>query len=157
MAGRLIAELKLTVPFASLEEEAGLNLIRSTDLLRRDLAEVLKPHGLSHTQYNVLRILRGALKDKQHQAMTCGEIAERLITFEPDVTRVLDKLERQQFITRERSQTDRRVVRTRITDTGLAVLSQLQQAIKESLNKRLGRLNRKELSELITHLETLRD
>ncbi len=159
MVGRLVNELKMSAPFASVEEEAGLNILRMADLLRRDIAVVLKPFGISHTQYNVLRILRGALKEKEsrQQAKTCGEIAERLITFEPDVTRVLDKLEKQEFITRERSHSDRRVVRSRITEAGLSVLSQLQPKLKETLHKRLGRLNRTALSDLITHLEALRD
>jgi DNA-binding MarR family transcriptional regulator len=158
MAGRLLTELKQTRPFRSLEDEAFLNLVRTTELLRREVIDLFKQYDLTHAQYNVLRILRGALReaDPQNQARTCGDIASRLVTFEPDVTRLLDKLERQEFITRERAADDRRVVRSRITDKGLAVLASLDEPIAQSQRQRLGRLGPERLAVLIDLLEELR-
>jgi DNA-binding MarR family transcriptional regulator len=159
MPGKLLAELKQTRPFRSREDEAFLNLIRTTELLRREAVELMKRHDLTHAQYNVLRILRGALREEnpEHRARTCGDIADRLVTFEPDVTRLLDKLEKQTCIVRERSATDRRVVRARITDKGLAVLAELDEPIAQNHKKRLGKLGEQRLEQLITMLEELRD
>src|SRR3972149_8309817 len=89
MAGRLQAEIKQKKPFRTLEQEAFLNLLRTTDALLRGQAKVLKSVGLSHPQYNVLRILRGA----GPHGLACREVCERLITRDPDVTRLLDRLE----------------------------------------------------------------
>ena len=158
MAGRLLIELKQTKPFRTREDEAFLNLVRTTELLRREVTELFKPHDISHAQYNVLRILRGALResDPQEHARTCGDIASRLVTFEPDVTRLLDKLERQGLIIRERGAVDRRVVRSRITDKGLALLTELDEPIAETQQRRLGRLGAERLATLIDLLEDLR-
>jgi MarR family transcriptional regulator, organic hydroperoxide resistance regulator len=158
MVGRLLTELKQTKPFRTREDEAFLNLVRTTELLRREVIELFKPHDLTHAQYNVLRILRGALRESepQSQARTCGDIASRLVTFEPDVTRLLDKLERQELIVRERDAADRRVVRSRITDKGLALLTQLDEPIAEIQRRRLGRLGQERLTTLIDLLEELR-
>jgi DNA-binding MarR family transcriptional regulator len=158
MVGRLLTELKQTRPFRSREDEAFLNLVRTTELLRREVIELFKPHDLTHAQYNVLRILRGALREAkpEDQARTCGDIASRLVTFEPDVTRLLDKLERQDLITRERGAADRRVVRSRITDKGLALLASLDEPIAQLQRARLGRLGEERLAQLIELLEELR-
>jgi len=158
MVGRLLSELKQTKPFRTREDEAFLNLVRTTELLRREVIELFKPHDITHAQYNVLRILRGALRESepQNQARTCGDIASRLVTFEPDVTRLLDKLERQGLIIRERDVADRRVVRSRITDTGLGLLTQLDEPIAETQRRRLGRLGQERLTTLIDLLEDLR-
>lgn len=158
MAGRLLTELKQTKPFRSREEEAFLNLIRTTELLRREAMELFKPHDITHAQYNVLRILRGALNesDPHDHARTCGDIASRLVTFEPDVTRLLDKLERQGLITRERDAVDRRVVRSRITDKGLALLTDLDEPLRAVGRRRLARLGEERLATLIDLLEDLR-
>jgi DNA-binding MarR family transcriptional regulator len=158
MPGRLLNELKQTRPFRSIEDEAFLNLIRTTELLRREVIELMKRYDLTHAQYNVLRILRGALREEnpEHRARTCGDIADRLVTFEPDVTRLLDKLEKQTCIERERSATDRRVVRARITEKGLAILAELDDPIADIHKNRLGKLGPQRLQELITMLEELR-
>ena len=158
MVDRLLTELKQSRPFRSREDEAFLNLVRTTELLRREAAELLKPHDLSHAQYNVLRILRGALRedDPLQRARTCGDIASRLVTYEPDVTRLLDKLERQRMVVRERDGSDRRVVRTRITDHGIAVLAALDEPLAQAHQRRLGRLGEQRLVELIEILEALR-
>lgn len=158
MTGRLLTELKQTRPFRSREDEAFLNLIRTTELLRREVIELFKPHDITHAQYNVLRILRGALResDPHNRARTCGDIASRLVTFEPDVTRLLDKLERQGLIIRERDIDDRRVVRSRITDKGLTLLDDLDDPIIGIQRRRLGRLGQDRLTTLIDLLEDLR-
>src|SRR5690242_4320539 len=111
MSGRLRDELKQRKHFASQEIEAVLNIVRTADQIHRKVAELLKPGGLSGTQYNVLRILRGAGPD----GASCREIGERLVTHDPDITRLLDRMERNGWVIRARGEADRRVVSTRIT------------------------------------------
>src|SRR5512141_2056646 len=105
-----------------LEEVAFLELLRTTDLLSRGVAQVLKSEELSATQYNVLRILRGS-----PDGLPCGEIANRLITRDPDITRLLDRLEKRGWIVRGRESKDRRVVFARITPEGLQLLADLDE------------------------------
>jgi DNA-binding MarR family transcriptional regulator len=152
MVGRLISELKQTKPFRTRADEAYLNLVRTADLLKHDVADFLKPFGLTPTQYNVLRILRGA----GGAPKTCGEVSERLVTAEPDVTRLLDRIERQGLLERERSASDRRVVRSRITAKGLDLLATIDQGIDAHQARRLGRLGSERLTQLIDILEELR-
>ena len=102
------------------EEAALLDLLRTTDMLSRGLLQVLKNEDLSGTQYNVLRILRGA-----PEGLPCGEIANRMITRDPDVTRLLDRLEKRGLISRCRETKDRRTVMTRITPAGLKLLARI--------------------------------
>jgi DNA-binding MarR family transcriptional regulator len=106
MSGRLRDEIKQTKPFPSLETEVFLNLARTADQTMRTIAEALKPAELSPTQYNVLRILQGAGKN----GLACSEIGERLVTRDPDITRLLDRIEQRELVQRERSSSDRRVV-----------------------------------------------
>src|SRR5207245_5605327 len=101
--------------FNSVEQEAMLNVIRTADVLGSEVAAIFKPWNLSATQYNVLRILRGAGRE---QGLACGEIASRMITRDPDITRLLDRLEKRGLISRCRAQKDRRVVWARITEAG---------------------------------------
>src|SRR5690242_18096409 len=125
------------------EEAAFLELVRTTDLLSRGLVRVLKTEDLSSTQYNVLRILRGA-----PEGLPCGEIANRMITRDPDVTRLLDRLEKRELISRNREEKDRRTVLTRITPAGLKVLACLDEPIQTAHRKQLGHLGRERLREL---------
>jgi DNA-binding MarR family transcriptional regulator len=118
----------MSKPFASMHVEALLNLVRSADLCSREVDGVLAAHGLTRAQYNVLRILRGA----GDQALTCSEIGDRLITFDADVTRLLDKLESRGFVARQRTSEDRRKVTVRLTTGGAAVASDA--ALECSLN-----------------------
>jgi len=136
---------------ASPEEAAFLELLRTTDLLSRGLVEVLKAEGLSATQYNVLRILRGA-----PQGLPCGEIANRMITRDPDITRLLDRLEKRGVISRCRENTDRRTVMVRITPQGLRLLTRLDKPVRATHRKQLGPLGRKRLQVLIGLLRDLR-
>src|ERR1700733_12960673 len=119
------------------EEAAFLDLLRTCDLLSRSPARVLKKERLSPTQYNVLRILRGA-----PDGLPCGEIATRMITRDPDVTRLLDRLEKRGLIARWREEKDRRTVMGRITPEGLKVLGRLDEPIQTAHRKQLGGLGR---------------
>lgn len=149
MARRLRTEIKQKKPFASMEGEAFLNLQRTADTLRRGLAEVLKPAGLSPSQYNILRILRGA----GGTGCACRELGERMVTRDPDVTRLLDRLEAQGLITRERGREDRRVVRTCVTEKGLRILRDLDAPIMHLHHRLLGHLGNRRLRALIELLE----
>jgi DNA-binding MarR family transcriptional regulator len=124
----------------SREEAAFLDLLRTCDLLSRGLTQLLKAEDISATQYNVLRILRGS-----PEGLPCGEIASRMITRDPDVTRLLDRLERRGLISRSRDAKDRRAVMGRITGEGLKLLQRLDEPIQEAHRKQLGHLGRNRL------------
>jgi DNA-binding MarR family transcriptional regulator len=115
------SELRQNKPFAAPEEELLLSLVRTADLLGRKLSALLKIRDLSPAQYNVLRILRGA----GNKGLPCGEIGARMVTRDPDVTRILDRLERRKLVSRERGAGDRRVVSTCITPAGMSLLKTL--------------------------------
>ena len=125
------------------EEAAFLELLRTTDMLSRGLVTVLKIEDLSGTQYNVLRILRGS-----PEGLTCGEIASRMITRDPDITRLLDRLEKRGLISRCRENKDRRMVMTRITPQGLKLLARLDEPVQTAHRKQLGHLGRGRLRAL---------
>jgi DNA-binding MarR family transcriptional regulator len=120
-------------------------------MLSRSLVGILKAEDLSANQYNVLRILRGA-----HDALPCGEIASRMITRDPDITRLLDRLEKRSLISRCRETKDRRMVMARITPEGLKLLSRLDEPIEEAHRKCLGHLGRERLRELTELLQAAR-
>ena len=153
MAGKLQAEIRQRKPFVSLEEETFLNLVRTADALSRELELVLQPHGITGTQYNVLRILRGA----GEEGATCSGISERLLAYDPDVTRLLDRLEKVQLVQRARSTTDRRVVMTTITDAGLDLLGRLDEPLKALLKQQFKGVGRDRLTHLIADLEEIRE
>ena len=134
------------------EEAAFLDLLRTTDMLSRRLVPVLKTEDLSATQYNVLRILRGA-----PEGLACGEIAGRMITRDPDVTRLLDRLETRGLISRSRETKDRRTVMARITPEGLTLLSRLDEPVQAAHRKQLGHLGRERLRTLVKLLSLLRN
>jgi DNA-binding MarR family transcriptional regulator len=125
------------------EETAFLDLMRTTDILSRGLVKVLKSEDLSPTQYNVLRILRGA-----PEGLPCGEIADRMITRDPDITRLLDRLEKRALISRCRETKDRRMVMARITPDGLKLLDRLDEPVETAHRKQLGHLGQERLSAL---------
>lgn len=152
MTAQLQAEIKQGKPFASLEEEAFLNLLRTADVLTQGLEMVLKAYGLSPTQYNVLRILRGSGPGGR----SCREVAERMLTRDPDITRLLDRLEARGLVTRTRERRDRRVITTRVSKPGLALLARLDGPAAAWHRERLGRLGAKRLRALIELLEAVR-
>jgi DNA-binding MarR family transcriptional regulator len=153
MTGKLQDEIKQTKPFATLEEEVWLNLQRTADAALRPVEAEIKNHGLSLAQYNVLRILRGAGEGGR----TCGEIGDRLITRDPDITRLLDRMEKRQLIRRERQTNDRRVILAFITQQGLDVLKQLDDLVPATTRRALGHLGERKLKELCRLLELARD
>jgi DNA-binding MarR family transcriptional regulator len=133
------------------EEAASIDLFRTADLLSRSPAQLLKSEDLSPTQYNVLRILRGA-----PSGLPCGEIAARMITRDPDITRLLDRLAKRGLIARRRETKDRRVVLTRITSEGLELLACLDEPMQQIHRKQLGDLGRNRLKALAELLEAMR-
>lgn len=149
MTGRLGEEIKQQRPFQSLEQEALLNVLRTADVLMQRLTAVLKPFKLSHSQYSVLRILRGAGPD----GLACREISERMISRDPDITRLLDRLEARGLVARTRAEKDRRVVMARITPEGLRLLEALDEPIAEVDRQPLQHLGEQRLRTLIELLE----
>lgn len=133
------------------EESAFLEMARTTDLLSRRVSLLLKTEDLSGTQYNVLRILRGA-----SDGLPCGEIGSRMITRDPDITRLLDRLEKRSLISRCRETKDRRMVMAKITLEGIQLLSRMDEPVREVLRGQLGHLGRERLRTLIELLQVAR-
>jgi DNA-binding MarR family transcriptional regulator len=130
-----------------LEEQAFVNLMLTSDLLARRLEPVLKAAEISPTQYNVLRILRGA-----PEGLACGEIGNRMITRDPDITRLLDRMEKRGLVSRCRETKDRRMVLTRITQAGQKLLAQLDAPVLDAHHLLLGHLGPEKLRNLLTLL-----
>lgn len=137
-------EIKKQKPFEHAEEEVYLNLLRTTSVLFADFERLFKACGLSEPQYNVLRILRGVGGD----GLPSTEIAGRMITRVPDITRLVDRLEAAGFVERSRTHEDRRVVLVRIKPRGLKALADLDQPLLELHKRQLKHMTRKELEEL---------
>ncbi|HEY1341356.1 MAG TPA: MarR family transcriptional regulator [Bryobacteraceae bacterium] len=135
-----------------LEEEAAfLDLVRTSEMLSRPLALLLKAEDLSPAQYNVLRILRGS-----PEGLTCGEIGSRMISRDPDITRLLDRMEKRKLVARGRDDKDRRVVLVRITPEGMGALARLDQPIRDTHRRLLGHLGADRLRTLRELLEACR-
>lgn len=145
-------EIKQTKPFGSLEQEATLSIARTAAQLEHGLVELFKPYGITPTQYNVLRILRGAGED----GLCRFEVSDRLVAQVPDVTRLLDRLEQMRLVARERDSADRRLVTARITQAGLALLAELEGPTAEFHRRRLGHLGARQLRTLIDLLAEAR-
>jgi DNA-binding MarR family transcriptional regulator len=152
MTNELQRELKQSKPFETLEQEAMLSIARTAAILDHAFAESLRPYGVTPTQYNVLRILRGA----GHAGLCRGEVRERLVAQVPDVTRLLDRMQDAGLIERERDTGDRRLVTTRITSAGLALLDTLDAPVRESHARHLGHLTQSQLGSLIALLSQVR-
>ncbi len=138
---------------ATLEVEAYVNLLRTADALARAVEQLLDSAGLTGAQYNVLRILRGA----GGEGLACGEIGERMITRDPDITRLLDLLEARKLITRARDRRDRRVIAVRITREALRILKKLDGPVLQLHRRQLRHMGRRELAALIRLLQEARD
>lgn len=145
-------ELKQTRPFATATQEAAVSLLRTADMVRRTVATIVEPAGITPQQYNVLRILRGA----GEKGLPTLEIAQRMIEQTPGITRLIDRLESKKLVVRERCLTDRRQVFCRITDGGLAMLAQLDQRLHAGERDALAALNEDELAQLIALLDRAR-
>jgi len=153
MPVRLRDEIQQTKPFDSLEQEAMLSIQRTDAVLGYSIVEALKPFGITPTQYNVLRILRGA----GNGGLCREDVRRRLVSQVPDVTRLLDRMEQAGLVGRERSSTDRRLVTTRITHAGLEILKELEVPIAKTHKQQLGHLARSELRTLIDLLAKARE
>jgi DNA-binding MarR family transcriptional regulator len=151
-----MAELKREIlqegPFTSLEEEALLNLLRTSGGLSRALQLSIRRWNITLTQYNVLRILRGA----QPNGLTCSAIGSRMINAEPDITRLLARLKRLKLIRQQRDRHDRRVLWTQISEAGLVLLKEMDPMMLRFPGEQLGHLSREDLTELIRLLELAR-
>ena len=153
MPRSLQTELKRSKPFSSLEQEAMLSLARTAARLDHDMLDVLKPYRLTPTQYNALRILRGAGPD----GLCRNEVRDRLVARVPDATRLLDRLAETGLVVRGREGGDRRFVRARITRKGLDLLARLDQVVIDLHQEQLGHLGRAKLRALIDLLADARD
>jgi DNA-binding MarR family transcriptional regulator len=152
VAGKLQQEIHQTKAIRLLEEEATLNIVRTADVLMLALGDVLKPHLLSATQYNVLRILRGA----GDAGASCKDIGNRLVARDPDITRLMDRLEQRGLVSRDRAKQDRRVVAHRLTVAGLELTNELDRPIEALHRKTLGHMKAGKLRDLVGLLEQVR-
>jgi MarR family transcriptional regulator, organic hydroperoxide resistance regulator len=146
-------ELKQTRPIRSPYERAVLGLMRTSRAIEESWLSYLKrTEGISVSQYNILRILRGA----QPQAIKSSDIADRMIYRDPDVTRLVDRLSKQGLVGREEDATDRRVVLVRITDAGLALLARLDEPVERHTKSVMAGLSPRQLRELCGLLDEVR-
>jgi|HubBroStandDraft_6_1064221.scaffolds.fasta_scaffold12663_4 DNA-binding MarR family transcriptional regulator len=134
-----------------LEEEAYTALLRTADQLQTRFACWLRPHNLSPTQYNALRILRGA----GPEGLPCSQIGERMLTHDPDITRLVDRLAKRGWVARSRDSRDRRVVRARITKQGLALLAELDRPLRDFVRELLAPACAEHLRSLLKTCEAL--
>ena len=148
MPSKTASAIKQTKAFSSLEHEVYLALQRLSSDLNAQVADLLKASGLSGSQFNALRILRGA-----QEGLTCTEISERLIAKDPDVTRLLDRMEKQEWVARARERQDRRIITTRITEKGLTVLEELDAPMALTHKQQLEHLGPQKLEQLLALLE----
>ncbi|HYF38364.1 MAG TPA: MarR family transcriptional regulator [Gemmatimonadales bacterium] len=153
MAQSIGQAIRQTKPFRSLQEQVVINLMRTARVVEEGWAHYLKrTEGISVSQYNILRILRGA----RPQPAKISEVAERMITRDPDVTRLVDRLIKQGLVRRQRDTEDRRVVLVEITGAGLALLSRLDEPAGESTEAAMAGLNAQQLRTLDTLLNEVR-
>ena len=145
MSPSLQQDIRQSKPFSSLQTEAYLSVVRTSSILFDGVEAMLKPFGISATQYNVLRILRGAGEG----GLCRNELRDRMLTRMPDMTRLLDRMEEAGFVTRSREQDDRRMVLTRITPRGHELLSELDQPMTELHAAQLSRLTDEQLRSLV--------
>ncbi|MCG8455761.1 MAG: MarR family transcriptional regulator [Holophagales bacterium] len=151
--GTLREEIRQTRPFRSMAQEATLGLFRTADLLRKRVAEVIEPSGVTQQQYNVLRILRGAGKE----GLPTLAIADRMIERAPGITRLIDRLVKKGLVKRERLAGDRRCVQCRITEDGAVLLASLDGTVDDVDEQLLGMLSGGDQARLIELLDQIRE
>src|SRR2546421_7728037 len=149
-ANKLQHELRKKQAFASLEQEAALSLMRTSDRLQLCFERLFRKHGLHAAQYNVLRILRG-----EGRPLPILEIARRTVTVVPGITGLIDRLEREGLVTRRRCAEDRRKIFVAVTDKALSVLAQLDEPILDLHQRQLGQLSESELKQFICMLDKI--
>lgn len=150
---KLQDEIRQTKPFRCAEEEAYLSIVRTAAMLEHELAQALKPFEITPTQYNVLSILRGA----GAHGLCRNEVGGRLVTAMPDVTRLLDRMEDQGLIVRERGTKDRRVVSTKLTKKGLDLVGKLDAKVVEAHEKQFRGVDKRSLKTVIAVLGDIRE
>jgi DNA-binding MarR family transcriptional regulator len=153
MTKELRTEIWQNRPFRSLEQEAHLNIVRTASYLSDGIDQILRPHGITGPQYNVLRILRGA----EPTGLCRNDVRDRMLTRMPDMTRLLDRMEAASLVSRCRDEDDRRLVTTRITQTGLALLDKLDDEVDAEHRRRLGHLSDDQLRMLVELAQLARD
>lgn len=149
---KLQRELKKKRPFESLEQEAALNVLRTNDQIQIRFTRLFRDYGLTGSQYNILRILRG-----EGKPLPILEIANRTVTVVPGITGLIDRLEQAGFVQRERCEKDRRVIYVAITAQGTKVLTELDKPVLSHHEKLMGHLSQAELKELSRLLEKVRE
>ena len=152
MGSKLKDEIRQTKPFSGIEQEAVLNIHRTAGHLQHRIQKILKQQDLTESQYNVLRILRGA----GPEGLRCSDIGERMVSHDPDITRLLARLQRMGLIERRRDVKDRRVIYSRITTEGLKRLSELDPAVEQGAKIALSHMKADQVSLLIDLLEEVR-
>ena len=150
--GALQSELRQRRPFQSPAHEAVVGLLRTADLVRRQMAALVEPHGITLQQFNVLRILRGAGED----GLPTLEVGDRMVEATPGVTRLLDRLEAKELVRRQRCPKDRRQHLCWITPKGAAVLQKIDVLGDRALEECLKGLRQKDRAALIGLLDALR-
>ena len=151
-ASRLQEELKQSKPFATLEQEALLSIERTAAILSHGVADALRRYGITPTQYNVLRILRGA----GEQGLCRNEVRDRLVAQVPDVTRLLDRMVEMGLVDRQRAVDDRRMVFTRITRKGIQLLGRIDEPVARLYTRQFGHLGAAKLRTLVRLLAEVR-
>jgi DNA-binding MarR family transcriptional regulator len=144
-------EISMTAGFPSLEDEVYIGLVRTTWLLDAKVHQAYAVGGLSFSQYNILRILRGA-----REPLSCTDINGRMVSRDPDLTRLLGGLERRGLVERRRSSTDARRVENQISSKGIALMSELDEPVREAIRSQLQALGQEKLNELADLLEEVR-
>ena len=152
MTPSLLEELRQTKPFASLEEEALLSIVRTSAVLMDEFEQMLKPYGITATQFNVLRILRGSEPD----GLCRNELRDRMLTRMPDVTRLLDRMEEAGLVERVRGNEDRRLVSTRISKEAMRLLARLDKVVSANQQQYFKGVTKQQLRTLIDVLSTVR-
>ena len=152
MPAQLQEELRQTRPFRSLEHEALLSIERTAAILSHGVAEALRRYDVTPTQYNVLRILRGA----GERGLCRNDVRDRLVAKVPDVTRLLDRMEEMELVERERDSADRRMVFTRLTRKGAQLLARIDEPVARLHQRQLGHLGAAKLRTLIDLLAEAR-
>ena len=152
MSGKIQSEIRMSRADIAGEVEAFLNIQRTAELQIGQLTQLLRPHGISHAQYNVMRILRGA----GEEGLPCGEIANRMISRDPDITRLIDRMEQRGWVARSRSAQDRRVVTVNVLPSALEILEALDEPVAELHKSQFAALESARIATLIALLEELR-
>jgi DNA-binding MarR family transcriptional regulator len=151
--GRVAEDIQQSKPFRTPHQEAAIALLRTADVVRRRIAAVIEPAGITGQQYNVLRIVRGA----GEAGIPTLDIAKRMIERTPGITRLLDRLENRQLVRRERCPSDRRQVLCWITPAGLEVIAQLEKPVTQADKEVIQGLDVAELRHLIDYLDRIRE